>query len=125
MKNPEADYRAISELKARYFRFLDTKNWSGLARCLTSDAVLSADGAQYANRADFIDAMGEILANVRTVHHGFMPEISFSGPDEADGVWAMEDYLVFPSTGDPVGFRGTVITTSHTCVWTASGGLRS
>jgi hypothetical protein len=102
----DADYRAICQLKARYFRFLDTKDWSGLAGCLTAGAVISADGALYADRAAFIDAMSDILADVRTVHHGFTPEVSFSGPDEADGIWAMEDYLVFPSAGDPIGFRG-------------------
>ena len=77
-----------------------------MAGCFTAKAVISADGARYADRAAFIDAMAEILADVRTVHHGFMPEISFSGPDEADGIWAMDDYLVFPSAGDPIGFRG-------------------
>jgi len=101
---PGTDYRAICELKARYFRFLDTKDWSGLAECLTADAVIAADGARYADRAAFIDAMRKILADVRTVHHG--PEITFSAPDKADGIWGMDDYLVFPSTGEPVGFRG-------------------
>ena len=104
MKQRDADYWAISELKGR-FRFLDTKDWSGLARCLTSKAGISADGAQHADRAAFINAMVEILAEVRTVHHGFMPEINFLGSDKADGIWAMEDYLVFPSAGDPIGFR--------------------
>jgi len=35
-----------------------------------------------------------------------MPEIEITGPDTATGIWAMFDYVEFPSEQAPVGLRG-------------------
>src|SRR5450759_257723 len=79
------DIEEIKQLKARYFRLMDTKDWAGFTALFTDDAVLDAAG---------------------TVHHGHMPEITITGPDSATGIWAMFDYLTFPGDGPPKGLQG-------------------
>ncbi len=100
------DAEEIARLKARYFRFLDTKDWEAFGALFTADAVMEADGYVREGRQAIIDFLPPILAQATTVHHGHMPEITFTGPDEAEGVWAMDDYLEFPGSGPPSGFHG-------------------
>jgi hypothetical protein len=100
------DIEEIKQLKARYFRGLDLKEWDTWGHVFTEDIHTEADGFPFDGRDNFIDAMRQILDGVRTVHHGFMPEITITGPNEATGIWAMRDYLIFPGAGDPVGFIG-------------------
>ena len=107
------EIEAIQQLKARYFRLMDTKDWGGLARVFTADAELDVtdDAGRDAGR---VTGGGEAIAasieravgTARTVHHGHMPEIELTGSDTARGVWAMFDYVEWPSEGDRVGFRG-------------------
>ena len=100
------DIEEIKQLKARYFRSLDLKDWAQLADVFTEDVHVEADGHPFDGPAAFVAAMKVFLDGVRTVHHGFMPEITITGPDEATGIWAMRDYLLYPGDGPPVGFVG-------------------
>jgi hypothetical protein len=100
------DIEEIKQLKARYFRGLDLKDWALWADVFTPDAHIEADGYPFDGPEALIAAMKGFLDGVRTVHHGFMPEITITGPDEATGVWAMRDYLLYPGDGPPVGFFG-------------------
>jgi uncharacterized protein (TIGR02246 family) len=99
------DIEAIKQLKARYFRCMDTKDWSGFSDVFTEDATLAAEGRVREGRDNIVGFISALLQDVVTVHHGHMPEITVTGPDTAAGVWAMFDYLEFP--GEPTrGFRG-------------------
>ena len=100
------DVEAIKQLKARYFRFLDTKDWDGLAEVFTADAVMDADGFVEHGRAEILAFLPKVLDGVVTTHHGHMPEIAITGPDTATGIWAMFDYLTFPGEPPPTGLRG-------------------
>jgi hypothetical protein len=100
------DIEEIKQLKARYFRGLDMKDWALWADVFTEDAHIEADGYPFDGPEAIIAAMKVFLDGVRTVHHGFMPEITINGPDEATGIWAMRDYLLYPGDGPPVGFFG-------------------
>lgn len=105
-----ADIEEIRRLKARYFRFLDGKNWDGWR-----DEVFTADV-----RMDVMDDPAQIVTGIdaaialvkgavqpaTTVHHGFMPEIELTGPDTATGVWAMQDLVVWPADA-PLGGKYT------------------
>ena len=90
----------IKQLKARYFRCMDTKDWDGLADVFSADAVLDHTAAEVDHTvhgareiAGFIrDAISEVV----TVHHGHMPEIQVDSPTTARGTWAMEDMLWWP-----------------------------
>lgn len=99
------DIEAIKQLKARYFRCMDTKDWDGFRAVFTDDAVLEAEGRVREGGDNIAGFIAKLLADVVTVHHGHMPEITITGPDTASGVWAMFDYLQFPGE-DQKGFRG-------------------
>ncbi len=102
----------IKQVKARYFRTMDTKDWDGYANVFAPDAVMdmrsegSRDGVTVAepvttgNRAiaEYVKAAIDV---VTTVHHGHMPEITFTSDTTADVIWAMEDKLRWPD-GFPI-----------------------
>jgi uncharacterized protein (TIGR02246 family) len=99
------DIEDIKQLKARYFRCLDTKDWDGFASVFTADAALEAEGNVREGRDNIVGFIAKVLDGVVSVHHGHMPEITITGPDTATGLWAMFDYLTVP-TEPPTGFRG-------------------
>jgi len=98
-----ADIEAIKQLKARYFRLLDTKRWQEWGEVFTADAQLdTSDDAPHAvatGRDAIVALVSGAVGAAVTVHHGHMPEIELTGAQSARGTWAMEDYLEFP--GDP------------------------
>jgi hypothetical protein len=91
------EIEAIKQLKARYFRFLDTKQWDAWRELFAGDFQAEIHGPHpvihYESRDAMVDAMREILADAPTVHHGHMPEIELTGPDTARGIWAMLDLV--------------------------------
>jgi hypothetical protein len=103
------DIEAIKQLKARYFRLMDTKEWETMRREVFADDVVvdtsSSGGGVIAGAAPFVAFLREAIGDVVTVHHGHMPEITITGPDSAAGIWAMHDSLVF-ATDPPTGMQG-------------------
>ncbi len=98
------DIEAIKQLKARYFRMMDTKDWAGLATVFAADAQIdmTGEGARAIQTLDeFLPFLRSSVGAAVTVHHGHMPEIDVTSDDEAAGIWAMEDELWFPD-GSPV-----------------------
>ena len=91
--------RAICSLKARYCRYVDTKQWDAFATLFTADATLFFPEAQ-AEPAGIADALAFIVQALAppmaSIHHVHSPEIEFSAPDRAHGIWAMEDRLWWP-----------------------------
>lgn len=88
--------RRISELKARYFRFVDTQDWEGFRGLFADDATLFFPETGQEEPAAIDDAMPMIrdfLEGVTSVHHGHMPEIEFLTDDHATGIWSMEDIV--------------------------------
>jgi 3-phenylpropionate/cinnamic acid dioxygenase small subunit len=97
----------LEQLKARYFRGLDTKDWEALRRVFADDIVMDTtdSGGDVMTGADrCIEFLRETLADVVTVHHGHMPEIEVTAPTAAIGVWAMEDVLRWPNGTELHGF---------------------
>jgi len=114
----------IKQLKARYFRCMDVKDWDGFQAVFAPDVVFDLREGVFARHPDSGEIMrsgdikvteneigGEwvqrgaanvrqfeekVLAGVITVHHGHMPEIEITSPTTATGVWTMEDVLRFP-----------------------------
>ena len=95
----------IRQLKARYFRCMDTKDWDGFQAVFADDA--SMDTTQEAPNIEVVVGAPQIrqfvegsVGPVVTTHHGHMPEITFLSDTEAEGVWAMEDYVqIDPPSG--------------------------
>jgi hypothetical protein len=106
--DPMAEREAICQLKARYFRFMDTKQWDDWATVFTDDVVVLVDSAVSngtelsaphdlpTGRDAFVEHIRHFLDGVVTIHHGHMPEISLTSPTEATGIWAMEDKIRWP-----------------------------
>ena len=106
---PLRDIEDIKQLKARYFRLLDTKQWDAWGQVFSTDAVMEVPEAGMVNngRDEIVRNVGAALEGARTVHHGHMPEIELTGDDTARGIWAMYDYVEWPERdGKRVGLRG-------------------
>jgi hypothetical protein len=105
-----ADVEAIKQLKARYFRSIDRKEWDDFGRVFARDARLELPevDATQAGRAAIVEFVSSALVGARTIHHGHMPEIELTGDDSARGIWAMFDYVEWPesATGERVGLQG-------------------
>jgi hypothetical protein len=100
------EIEAIKQLKARYCRYLDTKDWDAW-RSLFSDDFLSdtsAAGGKVIRGADeFVAFTRKGLRSQATVHQVHAPEIEVTSPTTASGVWALEDVVRF---GPGVNLRG-------------------
>lgn len=89
------DIEAIKQLKARYFRLLDTKQWGQWGEVFSTGVRLEVPDAEVAvdGRVAVVEFVSGSLAGARTVHHGHTPEIELTGADSARGIWAMEDHV--------------------------------
>jgi hypothetical protein len=91
---------AIKQLKARYFRLLDTKQWEAWRSVFADDCRFEGTSRAYAGPDEFCAGTRQRLEAATTVHHGHMPEIVLTGPDTARGVWSMFDRVEFEEPVD-------------------------
>ncbi|MFJ3140416.1 nuclear transport factor 2 family protein [Streptomyces sp. NPDC086843] len=89
-----ADIEDIRQVKARYFRYLDSKQWSKLAALFTAHPTIDV-GAKYSSGKELAEKTAALLGDAPTAHQGFLPEIQVHG-NRATAIWAMEDYVSFP-----------------------------
>jgi uncharacterized protein (TIGR02246 family) len=97
----------IKQLKARYFRTMDTKDWDGMRDVFADDVVVDTtdSGGNVISGADeFMAFLQPVLQDVVTVHHGHMPEIALTSPTTARGIWSMEDMLRYADGGEMHGY---------------------
>ncbi len=88
-------FRQLEELKYRYVRSLDQKDWELFASCFTDDAT-----AVYGARLNF-SGPDEIVGFMRdnlgptmiTLHQVHQPELTVDG-DRASGTWALMDRVI-------------------------------
>lgn len=91
------EIEAIKQLKYRYLRCVDTKNWDDLTECLVENAhsSFSSGAYTYDSREAIINFLKEGLPATRlSMHHGHQPEIVLTSDTTATGTWALEDYLI-------------------------------
>ncbi|MBV8964876.1 MAG: nuclear transport factor 2 family protein, partial [Mycobacteriaceae bacterium] len=92
------EIEAIKQLKARYCRYLDTKNWAAW-RGLFSDDFFSdtsqAGGKVVAGADEFVAFTRNALGKPSqvTAHQVHAPEIELLSATTARGVWALEDVV--------------------------------
>ncbi len=101
------DVEAIKQLKGRYCRTMDTKDWSAMRDLFADDVMMdtSASGGGVVEGADaFMAFLVEAIGEVVTVHHCHTPEIDVTSPTDATGWWAMEDMLRWPNGMELHGF---------------------
>ena len=102
----------IRSVKARYCRFLDTKDWDGFASLFTDDAVMDVSQDTGNPPISGIDA---IVSQVRfavdhaaSSHQVHTPEITLDGANQAHGVWAMQDRVVWQEGKCPIPDVGSI-----------------
>jgi SnoaL-like domain len=104
------DIEEIKQLKARYFRSMDRKEWEAFGDVFARDAVLEVPevDSTTSGRDAIVAFVSGALTDAQTVHHGHMPEIEVTGSDTARGTWAMFDFVEWPAPdgGDRVGLQG-------------------
>ena len=103
----------IRQLKARYYRCMDTKDWDGLALVFAPHAVFDLrqvnsvrdpktgawdppfgdESSVYRGHAAVLHMIRNAVSQLVTVHHGHMGEIEVTGETTAKGIWAMEDVI--------------------------------
>jgi hypothetical protein len=100
------EIEAIKQLKARYCRYLDTKDWQAWRNLFSDDFLgdTSPAGGKVIQGADeFVAFTRKGLRSKATVHQVHAPEIELTSPTTARGVWALEDVVRF---GPGVNLRG-------------------
>ena len=101
---PEVD--AIKSLKASYFANIDAKNWDALRDLLAADVVedtTCSAGPLLVGRDPFIAFLKVTLGAANTHHQGYDPHIHLTSATTAEGLWTLEDVLIF---GGTVGVHG-------------------
>ena len=98
----------IKQLKARYFRHMDTRNWEEFRQCFTADIVASYDGPPRLSKGDdpaevacsgrdnLVAAISGLFTEARSIHQGYMPEIALTSATTATGIWSMWDFIRTP-----------------------------
>jgi ketosteroid isomerase-like protein len=101
------DVEAIKQLKARYCRLMDTKDWAGYRQVFTDDVTMDTtdSGGGVITGADaFLEFLVPTIGDVVTVHQCHTPEIDITSPTTATGIWAMEDMLRWPDGSELHGY---------------------
>jgi SnoaL-like domain len=96
----------IKGLKARYCRLLDTKDWAGLTLLFLEDAVLDVQqdtgNPPIHGRAAIVEQIRFAVIDAASSHQVHTPEITLANDDTAEGVWAMQDRVVWQPGKSPV-----------------------
>ena len=92
------ELEAIKRLKYKYLRCLDEKQWDEMAECFTDDATVAyGDGKfSFSGRERIMGFLRDALGphSRITSHRVQQPEIDFTGPATATGVWALDDVVI-------------------------------
>lgn len=92
------EIEAIQQLKYRYFRFLDTKDWESMRGLFVPEANSSYGDGKYSydGRDAILDFLTGSLGRdtIMTAHFGHHPEIELEADDRATGTWAFEDTVI-------------------------------
>jgi hypothetical protein len=100
----------IRQLKSRYFRYLDTKNWKGLDSVFAAEAIFDArlatsvtiagaetpsgDPSWYAEgRVEIVAFIRRVVEHTITAHHGHDHEVQILSDTHACGIVALEDWI--------------------------------
>ena len=90
----QEDIELIKQLKYRYLRTLDLKQWDDFAECFTPDVTGNYAGLVFENRDTLVAFMRENLGDdLISMHHAHHPEITVHG-DEATARWYLEDKVI-------------------------------
>lgn len=95
------DIDEIQQVKYRYLRALDTKDWDEFAATLTDDVVgrygeSLGEEHHFSDKVSLVEFMRTSMpANIITEHRVTHPEITVDG-DEATAIWYLQDRVIAP-----------------------------
>lgn len=116
-----AAIEAIKQVKARYFRGVDTGDGALVRSILAEDCVLDYRGCcvDPATGRDYLPAMNIVMngraswssgglrdIGIVSAHHGHNSEITIESQTHAQAVWSMTDHLFMPPGGEYVVMTG-------------------
>ncbi|VEG53576.1 SnoaL-like polyketide cyclase [Mycolicibacterium aurum] len=90
------EIEAIKQVKARYCRYLDTKDWGAWRSLFTDDFrsdTTQAGGKAIVGADEFVAFTRRSLGDRATVHQVHAPEIEVVSPTTARAIWALEDVV--------------------------------
>jgi len=92
----------IRQLKARYFRCVDTKDWDCWRAVFAPDFTIRNSPGKVRGPEGMVQLVQEngLFDRVKSVHHGHMPEIEILSPTTARGIWAA-DFMHYYPLGEP------------------------
>jgi hypothetical protein len=91
------DLEAIKQLKARYCRYVDTRDWERLREVFADAAWLRFPQlGSFDDPESFVVACRSRFGAGTTVHHAVLPEIELLPGGRARGVWATHIYVEQP-----------------------------
>ncbi|ONH61394.1 hypothetical protein CcI49_07415 [Frankia sp. CcI49] len=85
----------IRNLKARYFRYMDSKLWDDLATVFTADMqVITPNGDVWMKGgANYAASLRSSLTDAVSCHQGLTGEVEVVDERHATGIWAMQDVI--------------------------------
>jgi hypothetical protein len=102
------DLELLRQLKHRYCRLLDTKQFDALGALFVEDGTASYGGGAITltGRGDIVAFLHRAMGSdqILTSHLVGHPELELTGPDTATGSWALQDVVVQEEHG--VAIRG-------------------
>ena len=92
------EIESIKQLKARYFRALDSKDWELMKSCLAENCVAKYDGGKYSfeGREGIVECFSSYMDDPKLIflHQGHHPEITILNESEATGIWYLQDIVI-------------------------------
>lgn len=110
MVDTNVHIEAVRRAKARYCRFVDTKEWGLFAELFEPSfkfRMLTPTGevaVSFEDRDSYLEACRTFLEGARTIHQVHNDEIDQISDTEIVAIWSMEDLVIIPN---PTGGRPT------------------
>jgi hypothetical protein len=112
----------IKQLKYRYLRYMDAKDWDRFAELLLPDVEFffgvpdeqfwpdtrerTAEGWVQVPRDELVEWAASGAEGSTTVHHAHMPDITVTGTTTARATWSLTDVTRFDADPEGRWFRG-------------------
>ncbi|MET7395728.1 nuclear transport factor 2 family protein [Dactylosporangium sp. NPDC005572] len=89
------DIEELRLLKARYFAWVDGREWNRLRGLFADDCTFTSSARlpDLAGPDDFIAFVTATVEPGRSTHLGFMPRFEFTDDDHATATWSMFDLV--------------------------------
>jgi hypothetical protein len=99
------DAQEIQRVKSRYFRHMDHREWAEFRTLFVDDLQFFIDEGRdkistvpvWTSADELVSYLASTPDDRITVHQGHMPDIQFTDDDHAEGVWALFDWVDYPS----------------------------